>query len=165
MNGNLPNECDDVSLTPGDVKYVDRDEKGRLLPGHQLRKLEGKNYNRLHELRQLWWNAITDERMQAVTDGLYDLALNCTDPRIRLAAQLNILDRSIGKPSESINLNVNDNGNATGFLSHDQLDDNEKALLVKLVGKTRPNFGSACASPVVVEALPSSPVCNPEVSS
>jgi hypothetical protein len=82
---------------------LDRDEHGHFVKGNTVRKLV-PGLARVYELKTAFLNASSPEKVADVEAAMYDLALNDPDSRVRLAAQVEYLNRTVGKPSTQIDV-------------------------------------------------------------
>jgi hypothetical protein len=108
-----------------------RDEKGRLLPGSKLAVgARNPHASRISELKTAMLAAVTPQDMVDVMLRLLDLTKN-PDGKIALAAIELFQNRTVGKPKESIELDVTTDGPATPS----RLDAEDVAALERMRAK------------------------------
>lgn len=83
------------------------DARGKFVKGNQLAKGRGQPHaQRLAELKALWYSALTDDRMKAIQDGLFDLAESAESEEVRLKALIYLAERTMGKVPDKIEMDV-----------------------------------------------------------
>jgi hypothetical protein len=118
---------------------LDRDEHGHFVQGNTVRKLV-PGLARVYELKTAFLNASSPEKVADVEAAMYDLALNDPDSRVRLAAQVEYLNRTVGKPSTQIDVlrqsyeEVHQHHTASAVIP--QLTREETAVLAKIVERS-----------------------------
>lgn len=111
-----------------------RDKSGKFAPGNQMARNYAHPQNRkLTSLRGLWYDAVSVDDMAKVRDELVKMALTCPVPDIKLKAIVYYLDRTLGKPSENVTLDVNDGGKPAVL---PVLSAEEVAVLERVVKRT-----------------------------
>jgi hypothetical protein len=117
---------------------LDRDEHGHFVKGNTVRKLV-PGLVRVYELKTAFLNASSPAKVADVEAAMYDLALHDPNSRVRLAAQVEYLNRTVGKPSTQIDMqrqSYEEVHSHTTSAVIPQLTREETAVLAKIVEKT-----------------------------
>ena len=72
----------------------------------------GEMSRRMNALKAVWLSAVSDADMKTLKDKLFDLACNATAEDVRLRSIMYIMDRLMGKPKESVAMEVSGDGTA-----------------------------------------------------
>lgn len=91
----------------------------------------GEVSKRFKDLRALWFDANSLEDMSAVKNELIKLCLTCPQPDVKLRAIVYYLDRTMGRPTERVE--VAEGAPAAPIV---QLSAEELAIMEKLVQRT-----------------------------
>lgn len=88
---------------------------------------------RFKQLRAMWFDAQAPGDMADVRAELKNLCLTCPVPEVRLRAIIYYLDRTLGKPTERVELDVSQDA---GPARLPELTPDEVVILQKVVRKT-----------------------------
>jgi hypothetical protein len=87
-------------------KMLDRDPAtGFFVKGNQAAKGNGHpSVKRLLELRVMWVECVSEDRMKRIEEEVFRIATEEVDPRVRLAACVEWLNRTMGKSVQEVNV-------------------------------------------------------------
>ncbi len=115
---------------------IKRDSFGRFLKGNPTNLTGGqigalRSKSDLGKYKEMWRKAHTFEDVIKLKNHLWDLAFNSPDERVKLAATIHIADRLMGKPTESLVVSDQQQGDKVRHdLSKEQVQKLDDALSV-----------------------------------
>ena len=118
------------------IKHLDHD--GRYIEGN---KPGNASPVKVKDLAYLMLKAVTPEHVKGIMDAMYKLAVSDPDSRVKLAAQVEYLNRVFGKPGQQVTMDINRTTNTTPVRD---LTPEEEILLEKIIGKCIENTTKDC---------------------
>lgn len=80
---------------------------GQFASGHKIRQGTSNEVSaRFHELKALWYSAVTVEDMAAVRDELVKLCLSAKNEDVKLKAIVYFVDRMLGRVPDRVEVDV-----------------------------------------------------------
>ena len=117
---------------------------GKFVKGNTLRQgAVGEVSKRFAQLRSMWFDTQSIDDMDTVKRELIQMCKSCPVPDVKLRAIIYYLDRTLGRPTERVEMEVSPGG---GVMPAVELSAEEIAVLEKLVVRTEED------APLVIEA-------------
>ena len=112
-----------------------RTADGKFVKGNKLRSgTQNEVSKRFAELRSLWYDANSADDMRAVKAELIGLCKTCPVPDVKLKAIVYYLDRMMGRPKETVELDVTAHAKPMPL---PDLTPEEVAVLNKVISRTQ----------------------------